>query len=58
MPTLLESRNAPCLLEQEVASLLARYDLLAVAVVDPLERLVGVITVDDVVIRLIERSAP
>ena len=33
-------------------------DLLAVAVVDPLERLVGVITVDDVVIRLIERSTP
>ena len=45
----------PSASEQEVASLLARYDLLAVAVVDPLERLVGVITVDDVVIRLIER---
>jgi len=42
--------------ENEVASLLARYDLLAVAVVDPLERLVGVITVDDVIIRLTERS--
>ncbi|MEC7879513.1 MAG: CBS domain-containing protein, partial [Actinomycetota bacterium] len=48
----------PSASEQEVASLLARYDLLAVAVVDPLERLVGVITVDDVVIRLIERSTP
>ena len=47
----------PSASENEVASLLARYDLLAVAVVDPLERLVGVITVDDVIIRLIERAA-
>ena len=52
-PTLQPSAN-----ENEVASLLARYDLLAVAVVDPLERLVGVITVDDVIIRLIERLTP
>ena len=48
----------PSASENEVASLLARYDLLAVAVIDPLERLVGVVTVDDVVIRLIERSTP
>ena len=48
----------PSASENEVASLLARYDLLAVAVIDPLERLVGVITVDDVIIRLIERLTP
>ncbi|HJM29036.1 MAG: CBS domain-containing protein [Acidimicrobiales bacterium] len=40
--------------ESEVAALLARYDLLAVAVVDSLHRLVGVVTVDDVIIRLTE----
>lgn len=40
--------------EKEVAALLARYDLLAVAVVDSLQRLVGVVTVDDVIIRLTE----
>tara|TARA_B100000686_G_scaffold351174_1_gene449165 strand:+ start:7219 stop:8442 length:1224 start_codon:yes stop_codon:yes gene_type:complete len=48
----------PSASENEVASLLARYDLLAVAIVDPLERFVGVITVDDVIIRLIERLTP
>jgi len=48
----------PSASENEVADLLARYDLLAVAVIDPLERLVGVITVDDVIIRLIERLTP
>lgn len=40
--------------EKEVAVILARYDLLAVAVVDPMERLLGVVTVDDVIIRLTE----
>ena len=40
--------------EKEVAGILARYDLLAVAVVDPMERLLGVVTVDDVIIRLTE----
>lgn len=42
--------------EQEVAALLARYDLLAVAVVDAAHRLVGVVTVDDMLIRLIEQT--
>jgi CBS domain-containing protein len=51
-----EATLSPDASENEVASLLARYDLLAVAVIDPLERLVGVITVDDVIIRLTERS--
>lgn len=40
--------------EKEVAKILARYDLLAVAVVDAMHRLVGVVTVDDVIIRLTE----
>ena len=40
--------------EKEVAGILARYDLLAVAVVDAMHRLVGVVTVDDVIIRLTE----
>ncbi len=48
VPTLLTS--AP---ESEVAALLARYDLLAVPVVDAAQRLVGVITVDDVIVRLV-----
>ncbi|MEE2683386.1 MAG: CBS domain-containing protein [Actinomycetota bacterium] len=43
--------------EIEVAALLARYDLLAVAVVDSSQRLVGVVTVDDVIIRLTEGMA-
>ena len=40
--------------EKAVAKILARYDLLAVAVVDAMHRLVGVVTVDDVIIRLTE----
>tara|TARA_B100001094_G_scaffold333380_1_gene411258 strand:- start:5552 stop:6790 length:1239 start_codon:yes stop_codon:yes gene_type:complete len=40
--------------EKDVAGILARYDLLAVAVVDAMKRLVGVVTVDDVIIRLTE----
>lgn len=43
--------------ESEVANLLARYDLLAVAVVDATQRLVGVVTVDDVLVRLVEGSS-
>lgn len=39
--------------ESEVAQMLARYDLLAVAVVDAAQRLVGVVTVDDVMVRLV-----
>ncbi|MEM7288237.1 MAG: CBS domain-containing protein [Actinomycetota bacterium] len=39
--------------ESEVAQLVARYDLLAVAVVDAAQRLVGVVTVDDVMVRLV-----
>ena len=39
--------------ETEVAQLLTRYDLLAVAVVDAAQRLVGVVTVDDVMVRLV-----
>ncbi|HKV12235.1 MAG TPA: magnesium transporter [Thermoanaerobaculia bacterium] len=35
--------------QEEVAQLVARYDLLAVPVVDEAERLVGIVTVDDVV---------
>ncbi len=48
MPTL-----APSSPESEVAATLARYDLLAVPVVDPANRLVGVVTVDDVIVRLV-----
>lgn len=40
--------------ESEVAKLLARYDLLVAPVVDAANRLVGVVTVDDVLVRLIE----
>ena len=43
--------------QAEVAELLARYDLLAVAVVDAAQRLVGVVTVDDVMVRMIERTS-
>jgi len=54
-------RNEPTLQpntsETEVAALLARYDLLAVAVVDALHRLVGVVTVDDVIMRLTEGAS-
>lgn len=39
--------------ESEVAHVLARYDLLAVPVIDAAERLVGVVTVDDVIVRLV-----
>jgi magnesium transporter len=35
--------------QEEVARIVARYDLLAVPVVDPTNRLVGVVTVDDVI---------
>ncbi|MGI9623757.1 MAG: magnesium transporter MgtE N-terminal domain-containing protein, partial [Acidimicrobiales bacterium] len=42
--------------ESDVAKLLARYDLLAVAVLDNARRLVGVVTVDDVLVRLVEGS--
>jgi magnesium transporter len=35
--------------QEEVARLVARYDLLALPVVDPEDRLVGIITVDDVI---------
>ena len=42
--------------ERDVAALLARYDLLAVAVVDAAQRLVGVVTVDDVMVRLVEEA--
>ncbi len=42
--------------EREVADLLARYDLLAVAVVDAAYRLLGAVTVDDVLIRLVPRT--
>ncbi len=35
--------------QEEVAKLFARYDLLAIPVVDPDERLVGIVTIDDVV---------
>lgn len=39
--------------ESDVAQLLARYDLLAVPVTDAADRLVGVVTVDDVIVRLV-----
>lgn len=39
--------------ETEVAQTLTRYDLLAIAVVDAAQRLVGVVTVDDVMVRLV-----
>lgn len=39
--------------ESEVAQMLARYDLLALAVIDAAQRLVGVVTVDDVMVRLV-----
>ncbi|MFV2038726.1 MAG: magnesium transporter MgtE N-terminal domain-containing protein, partial [Acidimicrobiales bacterium] len=45
---------APSTPEPEVAKLLARYDLLAVPVLDAANRLVGVVTVDDVLVRLVE----
>lgn len=45
---------APTSPESEVAALLARYDLLVVPVVDAASRLVGVVTVDDVLARLLE----
>jgi CBS domain-containing protein len=48
MPTV-----APSTPENEVARLLARYDLIAVAVVDNAHRLVGVVTIDDVLVRLV-----
>jgi magnesium transporter len=35
--------------QEEVAKLVARYDILAVPVVDPTNRLVGIVTVDDVI---------
>jgi len=44
--------------ESEVADLLAHYDLLAVAVVDAAERPVGVVTVDDMLLRLLQRDRP
>lgn len=53
-----EAVVAPSTPEHEVAQLLARYDLLSVAVVDPAERLVGVITIDDVLVRLVDRLLP
>ena len=43
--------------ESDVAHLLARYDLLAVPVTDAADRLVGVVTVDDVIVRLIGGQA-
>ncbi len=52
MPTL-----APSSPVVEVANTLARYDLLAVPVLDPARRLVGVVTVDDVLLRLIGSTA-
>jgi Mg/Co/Ni transporter MgtE len=45
----------PSTTEREVAEILARYDLLAVAVVDGTGRLVGAVSVDDVLLRLVER---
>ncbi len=48
MPTV-----TPSTPENEVARLLARYDLIAVAVVDNAHRLVGVVTIDDVLVRLV-----
>jgi CBS domain-containing protein len=53
VPTVLTSTA-----ESEVANLLARYDLLAVPVIDAARRLVGVITVDDVIVRLIAGQTP
>jgi CBS domain-containing protein len=53
-----EATLQPSSHESEVAHLLARYDLLAVAVVDAAERLVGVVTVDDVLLRLLQRDRP
>lgn len=41
--------------KEEVAELIAKYDLLAVPVVDESERLIGIITVDDVVDILLSR---
>ncbi|MDP6483155.1 MAG: CBS domain-containing protein, partial [Nitrospinota bacterium] len=35
--------------QEEVARLVERYDLLAVPVVDPENRLVGIVTVDDII---------
>ncbi len=40
--------------QQEVAHLIARYDLLAIPVVDARQRIVGIVTVDDVIDVLIE----
>lgn len=53
MPTLTTSTPEP-----EVARLLARYDLLAMPVVDAAHRLVGVVTVDDVMQRLVIEAGP
>ena len=52
MPTIATSTP-----ETEVANVLARYDLLAVAVLDAANRLVGVVTVDDVMVRLVGEGA-
>jgi magnesium transporter len=41
--------------KEEVAELIAKYDLLAVPVVDESEKLIGIITVDDVVDVLLSR---
>ncbi len=49
---------APSTSDSDVAALLARYDLLAVPVLDAAERLVGVVTVDDVLLRLIDNETP
>jgi CBS domain-containing protein len=44
---------APDSSDREVAEMLASYDLLAVAVTDEAERLLGVVTVDDVIDRML-----
>jgi len=46
---------SPSTPEREVAELFARYDLLAVPVVDAAQRLLGVVTVDDVLVRMVEQ---
>jgi len=48
-----DPRVAPDLTDREVAEILASYDLLAVAVTDTADRLLGAVTVDDVIDRML-----